>query len=107
MSDSEDKTYENEVDHRGPLDLTKQIENLKLEKIKAVEEAKKEADGLMIKKMIELEEVKKDNKRLALQVEDQKDLNKFHRKLNGELQTKLTESQKKECKCNTKTSTSS
>lgn len=51
----------------------------------------------------ELEEVKNDNKRLALQVEDQKDLNKFHRKLNGELQTKLTESQKKECKCNTKT----
>ena len=33
-------------------DLLKKIEDLKLEKIKAVEETKKEADRLMIKKII-------------------------------------------------------
>ena len=33
-------------------DLLKKIEDLKLEKIKAVEETKKEADKLMIKKII-------------------------------------------------------
>ena len=107
MSDSEDKTYENEVNHRGPLDLTRQIENLKLEKIRAVEEAKKEADGLMIKKMIELNEVKEDNKKLVQQVEDQRKISRGHQRQNGELHIELKESKKKECKCNTKTSTSS
>jgi len=55
----------------------------------------------------ELNEVKEDNKRLAEQVLDQKELNTYHRKLNGTLHGELKESKKKECKCNTKTSTSS
>jgi len=55
----------------------------------------------------ELEEVKNDNKVLALQVEDQKAISKQHQKLNGQLHQELKESKKKECKCNTKTSTSS
>ena len=55
----------------------------------------------------ELEEVKNDNKVLALHVEDQKAISKQHQKLNGQLHQELKESKKKECKCNTKTSTSS
>jgi len=51
-----------------------QIEKLKLEKVKAVEEAKKEADKLMINKCIKYEntikEVKNDNKKLAKQIDD-------------------------------------
>tara|TARA_Y100001963_G_scaffold90166_1_gene124401 strand:+ start:1266 stop:1829 length:564 start_codon:yes stop_codon:yes gene_type:complete len=50
------------------------IEQLKLEKVKAVEEAKKEADKLMINKCIkyenEIKEVKDDNKKLAKQIDD-------------------------------------
>tara|TARA_R100001530_G_scaffold125975_1_gene94658 strand:+ start:110 stop:676 length:567 start_codon:yes stop_codon:yes gene_type:complete len=52
----------------------KQIEELKLEKVKAVEEAKKEADKLMINKCTkyenEIKEVKDDNKKLAKQIDD-------------------------------------
>ena len=51
-----------------------QIEKLKLEKVKAVEETKKEADRLMINKCIkyedEIKEVKDDNKKLAKQITD-------------------------------------
>jgi len=51
-----------------------QIDKLKLEKVKAVEEAKKEADKLMINKCTkyenEIKEVKDDNKKLAKQIED-------------------------------------
>jgi hypothetical protein len=54
-----------------------------------------------------IDELTKDNKKLALQVEDQKNIDRRHRKLNGELHQELTESKKKECKCDTKTSTSS
>ena len=55
----------------------------------------------------ELGEVKGDNKQLANQVEDQKIVSRKHQEINGKLQVELTESKKKECKCNTKTSTSS
>ena len=51
-----------------------QIEQLKLDKVKAVEEVKKEADRLMINKCTkyenEIKEVKDDNKKLAKQIED-------------------------------------
>ena len=51
-----------------------QIEKLKLEKVKAVEETKKEADRLMINKCTkyedEIKEVKDDNKKLAKQITD-------------------------------------
>ena len=56
--------------------LRLEISELKLEKVKAVEEAKKEADSLMINKCLkyedEIKEVKKDNKKLAKEIEDLK-----------------------------------
>ena len=54
-----------------------------------------------------IDELTKDNKKLALQVEDQRSIDRGHRRLNGKLQVELKESKKKECKCDTKTSTSS
>jgi len=55
----------------------------------------------------ELNEVKEDNKKLVQQVEDQRKISRGHQRQNGELHVELKESKKKECKCNTKTSTSS
>ena len=55
----------------------------------------------------ELSEVKADNKKLVQQVEDQREISRGHQRQNGKLHVELKESQKKECKCNTKTSTSS
>jgi len=55
----------------------------------------------------ELNEVKEDNKKLVQQVEDQREISRGHQRQNGKLHVELKESQKKECKCNTKTSTSS
>jgi len=55
----------------------------------------------------ELSEVKEDNKKLVQQVEDQREISRGHQRQNGKLHVELKESQKKECKCNTKTSTSS
>ena len=56
--------------------LRLEVSELKLEKVKAVEEAKKEADSLMINKCLkyedEIKEVKEDNKKLAKQIEDLK-----------------------------------
>ena len=56
--------------------LKNENEELRLFKIKAVEEAKKEADSLMIDKCLkyenEIREVKEDNKKLAKQIEDLK-----------------------------------
>ena len=56
--------------------LRLEVSELKLEKVKAVEEAKKEADSLMINKCLkyedEIKEVKKDNKKLATEIEDLK-----------------------------------
>ena len=56
--------------------LRLEVSELKLEKVKAVEEAKKEADNLMIDKCLkyedEIKEVKEDNKKLAKQIEDLK-----------------------------------
>ena len=55
----------------------------------------------------QLSEVKEDNKKLVQQVEDQREISRGHQRQNGKLHVELKESQKKECKCNTKTSTSS
>ena len=55
----------------------------------------------------ELSEVKEDNKKLLQQVEDQREISRGHQRQNGKLHVEIKESQKKECKCNTKTSTSS
>ena len=54
-----------------------------------------------------IDELKKDNKKLAKQVEDQREISRGHQRQNGELHVEIKESKKKECKCNTKTSTSS
>ena len=99
MIDAEDKTYENETRQlKNIIDmkeaeittyqssqmalyaevkkLKNENEELRLFKIKAVEEAKKEADSLMIDKCLKYEddikEVKEDNKKLAKQIEDLK-----------------------------------
>jgi len=99
MIDAEDKTYENEtrslkniIDSKeaeitsyqsNQMALYAEVKKLKNEneelrffKIRAVEEAKKEADSLMIDKCLkyenEIREVKEDNKKLAKQIEDLK-----------------------------------
>ena len=99
MINAEDKTYENETRSlKNIIDskeaeitsyqsnqmalyaevkkLKNENEELRLFKIKAVEEAKKEADSLMIDKCLkyenEIREVKEDNKKLAKQIEDLK-----------------------------------
>ena len=104
---SEDKTYENETQESIQLKniidskeaeiatyqsnqmalyaevkkLKNENEELRLFKIKAVEEAKKEADSLMINKCLkyedEIKEVKEDNKKLAKQVQDLEETNKM------------------------------
>jgi chromosome segregation ATPase len=43
------------LDDRGPLDLERQIDELKLELVRSVEEAKKEADELMMAKITKYE----------------------------------------------------
>jgi len=103
MNSAEDKTYENETQESIQLKniidskeaeifayqqkqmalyaevkkLKKENDELKLFKIKAVEEAKKEADSLMIDKCLkyenEIKEVKEDNKKLAKQITDLKE----------------------------------
>ena len=104
MINAEDKTYENETRQlKNIIDmkeaeittyqssqtalyaevkkLKKENDELRLFKIKAVEEAKKEADSLMINKCLkyedEIREVKEDNKKLAKQIEDLKETNKM------------------------------
>ena len=88
QNNSEDKTYENEVQEVTQLKniidskeaeitaLKSVIDDLKLAKVQAVEEAKKEADNLMMnhicKNEKELNEVKDDNKKLAQQITDLK-----------------------------------
>ena len=89
QNNSEDKTYENEVQEvvqlKNIIDskeaeivaLKRVIDELKLAKVQAVEEAKKEADNLMVnhicKNEKELKEVKDDNKKLAQQITDLKE----------------------------------
>ena len=63
---------------RGPLDLTKQIEDLQNE-----------------------------NKELKARLKDQKEISQGHRKIIGETYKELDKSKKRECKCNTETLTSS
>ena len=63
---------------RGPLDLTKQIEDLQNE-----------------------------NKELKARLKDQKEISQGHRKIIGDTYKELDKIKKRECKCNTKTSTSS
>ena len=84
MIEAEDKTYENEVQialYTEVKKLKKENDELRLFKIKAVEEAKKEADNLMINKCLkyedEINEIKKDNKKLAKQVQDLEETNKM------------------------------
>jgi len=88
QTNAEDKTYENEVQEVVQLkniidskeaeitSLKSVIDDLKLAKVQAVEEAKKEADNLMVnhicKNEKELNEVKDDNKKLAQQITDLK-----------------------------------
>ena len=88
QTNAEDKTYENEVQEvvqlKNIIDskeaeitaLKSVIDDLKLAKVQAVEEAKKEADNLMMnhicKNEKELNEVKDDNKKLAQQITDLK-----------------------------------
>ena len=88
QTNAEDKTYENEVQEVVQLkniidskeaeitSLKSVIDDLKLAKVQAVEEAKKEADNLMMnhicKNEKELNEVKDDNKKLAQQITDLK-----------------------------------
>ena len=99
MIEAEDKTYENETRSLKNIIDSKEVEittyqssqmalyaevkklkneneELRLFKIKAVEEAKKESDSLMIDKCLkyenEIREVKEDNKKLAKQIEDLK-----------------------------------
>ena len=88
QTNAEDKTYENEVQEVVQLkniidskeaeitSLKSVIDDLKLAKVQAVEEAKKEADNLMMnhicKNAKELNEVKEDNKKLAQQITDLK-----------------------------------
>ena len=99
---AEDKTYENETQESIQLKniidskeaeiatyqsnqttlyaevkkLKNENDELRIFKIKAVEEAKKEADSLMVNKCLkyedEIKEVKEDNKKLAKQIEDLK-----------------------------------
>ena len=99
---AEDKTYENETQESIQLKniidmkeaqiatyqstqstlyaevkkLKKENDELRLFKIKAVEEAKNEADNLMINNFLkyedEIKEVKEDNKKLAKQITDLK-----------------------------------
>ncbi len=103
----EDKTYENETQESTQLKnildmkeaqittyqstqstlyaevkkLRKENDELRIFKIKAVEEAKKEADNLMINTCLkyedEINEIKKDNKKLAKQVQDLEETNKM------------------------------
>ena len=48
-----------------------------------------------------------ENKELKTRLKDQKEISQGHRKIIGDTYKELDKSKKRECKCNTKTSTSS
>ncbi len=62
-------------------------------------------DCLELEKQIQ--KLQKENKELKQRVKDQKEISQGHRKIIGETYKELDKSKKRECKCNTKTSTSS
>ena len=55
----------------------------------------------------QIQKLQKENKDLKQRVKDQKEISQGHRKIIGETYKELDKSKKRECKCNTKTSTSS
>ena len=59
----------------------------------------------MYKKQIQ--KLQQENKELKQRVKDQKEISQGPRKIIGETYKELDKSKKRECKCNTKTSTSS
>lgn len=55
----------------------------------------------------QIQKLRQENKELKQRVKDQKEISQGHRKIIGETYKELDKSKKRECKCNTKTSTSS
>ena len=55
----------------------------------------------------QIQKLRQENKELKQRVKDKKDISQGHRKIIGETNKELDKSKKRECKCNTKTSTSS
>lgn len=55
----------------------------------------------------QIQKLQKENKELKQRVKDQKEISQGHRKIIGDTYKELDKSKKRECKCNTKTSTSS
>ena len=62
-------------------------------------------DCLALEKQIQ--KLQQENKELKQRVKDQKEISQGHRKIIGDTYKELDKSKKRECKCNTKTSTSS
>ena len=54
----------------------------------------------------QIQKLQKENKELKQRVKDQKEISQGHRKIIGDTYKELDKSKKRECKCNTKTSTS-
>ena len=55
----------------------------------------------------QIEKLKRENEQLKQKVKDKEEISQGHRKIIGETYKELDKSKKRECKCNTKTSTSS
>ena len=55
----------------------------------------------------QIQKLRQENKELKQRVKDQKEISQGHRKIIGDTYKELDKSKKRECKCNTKTSTSS
>ena len=55
----------------------------------------------------QIQKLQKENKDLKQKIKDKEEISQGHRKIIGETYKELDESKKRECKCNTKTSTSS
>ena len=58
-------------------------------------------------RLLESKFLQQENKELKQRVKDQKEISQGHRKIIGDTYKELDKSKKRECKCNTKTSTSS
>ena len=55
----------------------------------------------------QIQKLRQENKELKQRVKDQKEISQGHGKIIGDTYKELDKSKKRECKCNTKTSTSS
>ena len=55
----------------------------------------------------QIQKLQQENKELKQRVKDQKEISQGHIKIIGDTYKELDKSKKRECKCNTKTSTSS